>query len=130
MLRELPKCFRTPTWTYGSNVLKVSDEQRIGMSEAVLGQAQSAGRSQAFRGEDIELVSRELGVPAAEVSEWRDTFLEGGESVLKPRPAGEGVEVDRLQSKIGEQAMEIKLLREKIARMEQNRPVAHRRSRK
>lgn len=83
-----------------------------------------------LRGEDLELVSRELGVTAAELSDWRDTFLEGGASGLKPRPAKENVEVDRLQSKIGEQAMEIELLREKIARMEQNRPLAHRRSRK
>lgn len=83
-----------------------------------------------LRGEDLELVSRDLGVTAAELSEWRDTFLKGGESGLKPRPAKENVEVDRLQSKIGEQAMEIKLLREKIARMEQNRPLGHRRSRR
>lgn len=83
-----------------------------------------------LRGEDLELVSRELGVTAAELSDWRDTFLDGGESGLKPRPARESVEVGRLQSKIGEQAMEIELLREKIARLEQNRPLAHRRSRK
>lgn len=49
---------------------------------------------------------------------------------MEPRPDKEHVEVDRLQSKIGEQAMEIELLREKIARMEQNRPLAHRRPRK
>lgn len=83
-----------------------------------------------LRGEDLDFISRELGITAAELSERRDTFLEGGESGLKPRPARESVEVDRLQSKIGEQAMEIELLREKIARMEQNRPLAHRRSRK
>lgn len=83
-----------------------------------------------LRGEDLEHVSRELGITAAELSEWRDTFLDSGESGLKPRPARENVEVDRLQSKIGEQAMEIELLREKIARIEQNRPLAHRRSRK
>jgi hypothetical protein len=81
-------------------------------------------------GEDIEHLSRELGVTAAALSEWRDTFLEAGETGLKPRAPREGAEVDRLQSKIGEQAMEIELLREKIARMEQNRPLAHRRSRR
>ena len=81
-------------------------------------------------GEDIELLSRELGMTAATLSEWRDTFLEAGETGLKPRPIKENVEVDRLQSKICEQAMEIELLREKIARMEQNRPLARRRSRR
>jgi len=83
-----------------------------------------------LRGEDLELVSRDIGVTAAELSEWRDTFLEGGESGLKPRPAKESIELNRLQSKIGEQAMEIELLREKIARMEKSRPLAPRRSRK
>lgn len=81
-------------------------------------------------GEDIEHLSRELGVTAAALSEWRDAFLEAGETGLKPRPAKESFEVDRLQSKIGEQAMEIELLREKIARMEQNHPLARRRSRR
>jgi len=48
---------------------------------------------------------------------------------LKPHPVKESVEVGRLREKIGEQAMENELLREKIARMEQNRPLALRRSR-
>ena len=48
----------------------------------------SAGRKQEavlrlLRGEDLELVSRELGVTAAELSGWRDTFLAGGEAALK-----------------------------------------------
>lgn len=81
-------------------------------------------------GEDMEHLGRELGVTAAVLSQWREAFLEGGESGLKPRPIKESVEVDRLQSKIGEQAMEIELLRERIARMEQNRPLARRRSRR
>lgn len=37
----------TPTSTYGTDVLEVSDGQRIDRSEAVLGQAQGAGRTQA-----------------------------------------------------------------------------------
>lgn len=81
-------------------------------------------------GEDIEHLSRELGVTAAVLSEWREAFFKGGESGLKPLPIKESVEVERLQSKIGERAMEIELLRERIARMEQNRPLARRRSRK
>jgi transposase len=36
-----------------------------------------------LRGEDLELVSRELGVTAAELSGWRDQFLAGGEASLK-----------------------------------------------
>jgi hypothetical protein len=83
-----------------------------------------------LRGEDIDLVSRELGVTAATLSQWRDIFLEAGESGLKPHPVKESVEVGRLREKIGEQAMENELLREKIARLEQNRPLARGRSRK
>ena len=83
-----------------------------------------------LRGEDVDLVSRELGVTAATLSQWRDTFLDAGESGLKPHPVKDSVEVGRLREKIGEQAMENELLREKIARLEQNRPLAHRRSRK
>jgi len=33
-----------------------------------------------LRGEGLELVSRELGIPAAEVSGWRDAFLAAGEA--------------------------------------------------
>ena len=73
-----------------------------------------------LRGEDIDLVSRELGVTAAALSQWRDTFLEAGESGVKPQPARESIEVGRLREKIGEQAMENELLREKIARLEQS----------
>lgn len=83
-----------------------------------------------LRGEDIDLVSRDIGVTAAALTQWRDTFLEAGEAGLKPHPVKESVEFGRLREKIGEQAMENELLREKIARMEHNRPLALRRSRK
>ena len=83
-----------------------------------------------LRGEDIDLVSRDIGVTAATLTQWRDTFLKAGEAGLKPHLAKESVEVGRLREKIGEQAMENELLREKIARMGHNRPLALRRSRK
>lgn len=82
-----------------------------------------------LRGEDL-IWPRELGVAAATLSQWRDAFLDAGESGLKPHRAKDVVEVGRLREKIGEQAMENELLREKIARLEQNRPLAHRRPRK
>src|SRR3954447_19651430 len=40
------------------------------------------------RGEDLELVSRGLGVTAAELSGRRDAFLAAGEASLRSRPAG------------------------------------------
>ena len=40
-----------------------------------------------LRGEDLELLSRKLGVTAAELSGWREAFLAAGEAALKTRPA-------------------------------------------
>jgi transposase-like protein len=39
-----------------------------------------------LRGEDLELVSRKLGVTAATLSGWRSDFLAGGQAALKSRP--------------------------------------------
>ena len=79
-----------------------------------------------LRGEDIETLSRELGVTAGKISQWRTAFLAGGAQSLKKRSA----EVKRLNEKIGEQIMEIELLREKIRLLEGKLPLARRRSRK
>jgi transposase len=84
-----------------------------------------------LRGEDLELVSRELAVPAAEVSAWRDAFLAAGEATLKTRPAdGRDLEIGRLKAKVGELIMETELLEAKIERLEGGRPLARRRSRR
>ena len=83
-----------------------------------------------LRGEDLELVSRELGVTAAELSGWRDQFLAGGEASLKSRPAdARDAEIDRLQAKVGELTMTTELLEAKIERLEAQRPLARRRPR-
>src|SRR3954471_7701623 len=56
-----------------------------------------------LRGEDLELVSRGLGVTAAELSGWRAAFLAGGEASLKSRPAdARDAEIGRLKAKVGE----------------------------
>src|SRR5678816_2196946 len=41
--------------------------------------------SRLLKGEDLATLSRELGVTAAKLSEWRDDFLAGGEAGLKSR---------------------------------------------
>lgn len=52
----------------------------------------------AWRG--LELVSRELGVTAAELTAWCDAFLAAGEAVLKTRPAEDrDAEIDRLRAR-------------------------------
>ena len=39
-----------------------------------------------LRGEPLDMLSRELHVTAADLSEWRDKFLAAGEAGLKARP--------------------------------------------
>ena len=83
-----------------------------------------------LRGEDLELVSRELAVTAAELSGWRDQFLAAGEASLKSRPAdARDAEIGRLQAKVGELTMTAELLEAKIERLETRRPLGRRRSR-
>ena len=96
----------------------------------------SAGRKRdavlrLLRGEDLELVSRQLGVTAAELSGWRDAFLAGGAASLKSRPAdGRDGEIGRLKAKVGELTMAHELLGAKVERLEGGRPSARRRSRR
>jgi transposase-like protein len=83
-----------------------------------------------LRGEDLELLSRELSVPAAELSAWRDAFLTAGEASLKTRPAdGRDAEIGRLKAKVGDLTMANELLATKIEHLEAGRPLARRRSR-
>jgi transposase-like protein len=84
-----------------------------------------------LRGEALELVSRELGVMAAELTAWRDAFLAAGEASLKTRPAdGRDVESGRLTAKVGDLTMSNELLTTKIDHLEAGRPLARRRSRR
>src|SRR4051812_48439794 len=77
-----------------------------------------------LRGEDLELVSRGLGVTAAELSGWRDAFLAGGEASLKSRAAdARDAEIGRLKAKVGELTMTAELLEAKIGRLETARPL-------
>ena len=83
-----------------------------------------------LRGEDLETVSRSLGVTAATLSGWRDAFLSAGEAALTTKSAtGEELEGDRLKAKLGAALIERELLNEKIAILEANRPLARRKFR-
>jgi hypothetical protein len=96
----------------------------------------SAGRKRdavlrLLRGEALELVSRELGVTAAQLSAWREAFLAAGEAALKARPAdGRDGEIGRLKAKVGELTMANELLGVRIEHLEAGRPLARRRSRR
>jgi len=82
-----------------------------------------------LRGEDLETLSRELGVTAATLSGWRDQFLEGGAANLKAREVDvDNEETQRLKSLVADLSMSNELLREKIHRLEAGRPLVWRRS--
>ena len=84
-----------------------------------------------LRGEDLEMVSRSLGVTAATLSGWRDAFLAAGEASLASRPAaGEELESERLKAKLGEVLLREELLEAKIAALEGSRPLARRGARR
>ena len=84
-----------------------------------------------LRGEDLETVSRALGVTAATLTGWQEAFLAAGEASLATRPAnGEELESGRLKAKLGEMLLERELLEAKIAILEGKRPLDRRRSRR
>jgi hypothetical protein len=81
-----------------------------------------------LRGEDLETLSREVGVTAATLSGWRDSFLDGGTAAMKSRPADErDEEIARLRSKVGQLTMDVELLGTKCQHLESGRPFVTRR---
>src|SRR5512133_89077 len=76
-------------------------------------QRKTAAVLQLLRGEDLEAVSRALGVTAATLTGWRDAFLAAGEAALATKPTnGEELESDRLKARLGEALIERDLLQE------------------
>ena len=72
-----------------------------------------------LRSEELETVSRSLGVTAATLNGWRDAFLAAGEASLSTRPTdGEALESGRLKARLGEMLLERELLEAKIALLE------------
>src|SRR6185437_15749120 len=56
-----------------------------------------------LRGEDLATVSRSLGVTAATLTSWRDSFLAGVEAALASRRTdGETLESERLKARLGD----------------------------
>ncbi len=88
-------------------------------------QRKTAAVLRLLRGEDLETVSRALGVTAATLTGWRDAFLAAGETALATRPGtGEELAAERLKAKLGAALIERDLLAEKIAALEAGRPLA------
>ena len=84
-----------------------------------------------LRGEPLEIVARELAVTAADLSAWRDAFLDAGEASLKTRARDDRDEtIGRLRAKVGALTMDNELLHTKVERLEGGVPFAGRRSRR
>lgn len=87
-----------------------------------------------LRGEPLEIVARELAVTAADLSDWREAFLEAGGATLKSRARDDRDEtIARLRTKVGELTMDTELLHAKIERLEAGgggAPFAARRSKR
>jgi transposase-like protein len=65
-----------------------------------------------LRGETLDLLSRELGIPAARIATWRDAFLDSGQEAMKKQPLdGREREMARLREKLGESTIDPKLPR-------------------
>ena len=85
-----------------------------------------------LRGEDLESVSRAVGITAAAgLAVARPVFLAAGQASLKSRaPDARNEDNRRLQAKIGELLMENELLYAKVDQLEAGGPLARRRSRR
>ena len=78
-----------------------------------------------LRGADLEATSRKYRVTAAALTQWREHFLASGEAALKSREvAVDDEENRRLKSVVANLSVDNELLREKISRLESNRPLA------
>lgn len=70
-----------------------------------------------MRGESLEDLSREIGVAASQIEQWRHTAIDGMESSLKTRIEDPlHAELDMAKKRIGELSMDNELLRERSRR--------------
>ena len=80
-----------------------------------------------LRGESVELLSRELGVPLFKLEQWRQKADAALDGALRERDADTAsIELNAAMQRVGELSMEVELLR---ARIERSGPLARRRSR-
>ena len=81
-----------------------------------------------LRGESLDALSRQSGVPVPRLEEWRTQALSGMEQALQLRAADDPAQLRLVEAnrRIGELSMEVELLR---ARCEKQGPFVGRRSR-
>jgi hypothetical protein len=104
----------------------------VGQRGLAPGQRWSVGRKREvvlrlLRGESVELLSRELGVPLYRLEQWRQKADAALDGALKEREVDPATgELSAAMQRIGELSMEIELLR---SRIERPGPLGRRRSR-
>jgi len=76
-----------------------------------------------LRGEDMQTVSREAGLPLHRLSEWRDAYIAAGLESLKAKP-GDPVSTELRQARelIAHQALEIEILKKARAVINSRKP--------
>src|SRR4030088_2481542 len=78
-----------------------------------------------LRGEDLETVSRSLGVTAATLTRWPGAFLAAGEAALTSQPTdGETLESERLKARLGDMLLKHELLEQDVFLVRVARPFA------
>ena len=90
---------------YSARQIKVGGGARRATGDAAGNGRLSARRKREtvlrlLRGEDLESVSRELGITAARASQWRDQFLAAGQASLKSRAPDARDEANRRLSPV------------------------------
>jgi transposase len=70
-----------------------------------------------FKGEDLDSLSREMGVPASQIENWCQRAMYGITEAMKAQENNplKG-ELDAAKQRIGELSMEVELLRKKSAK--------------
>ena len=123
----------TPGETEGGRRPTGVSPGEIGVGPLGQGQRWTAARKREvvlrlFRGEPLDLLSRELGVELYRLEKWRDVALAGMEEALKARNGDPlKAELDTAMQRIGELTMENELL---WVRVRRPGPLAKRRSKK
>src|SRR5665811_1610449 len=124
---------RTPGETEGGRRPTGVSPGEIGVGPLGQGQRWTAARKREvvlliFRGESLDLLSRELGVELYRLEKWRDAALAGMEEALKARNGDPlQAELDTAMQRLGELTMENELL---WVRVRRPGPLATRRSKK
>ena len=84
-----------------------------------------------LRGEELDALSRELGVTASTLSGWREAFLAAGQSGLKIRESSASDDENlQLKALVGDLTMRLEVSRDAVRRLQENLPLAPRKSRR